>query len=421
LAQATKKRSSARKRSSPAAKRKEAAAKDRAQTRAIASASLSNSVTLGQMKRVFREMGGIICFFAAVIITLALFTFNIDDPGWSHTGTGHDVNNSVGRAGAWFSDVAFYLFGFMAYLIPILLVALGWKLFSDHRRKNPRNYQPFAFVRVIGIALMLISASGLADLHFGVPSGSLPSGTFGGGILGTEVAWRLVAFLDALGTTLLLLALFFCSLTMVFGTSWLQLIESMGGWVMKFIDHAKLSLAKLMGKFEERSKVRKADRVRRQRIKTTPVATVGDALLDDGSAVIPRTGLGAALEAARNRAKAAARIAVKSIGDPGPDSAKASRSKLRSNTSDIDSRLDGALRAREAYEGNTAQSLVKRSLVGGASEPGLADKSNDRPNCFWMCLIQSCRQFHCSMPRSRSDLVFQMKNSKDCHDCLKKN
>ncbi len=368
MAQATKKRSSAGKRSSAAAKRKEAAALDRAQTRAIASASLANSATLGQMKRVFREIGGIVCFFTAIIITLAFFTFNVNDPGWSHTGTGNDVNNSVGRAGAWFADVALYLFGFMAYLIPALLIVVGWNLFSDHRRKKPRTYQPFAFVRVIGIALMLVSASGLADLHFGVPNGSLPSGTFGGGILGTEVAWRLVAFLDALGTTLLLLALFFCSLTMVFGTSWLLLVESMGGWVIKFIDYAKQSVAKVLGNFEERRKVRQADQVRRRRVKRSPTATVTDALLDDGHADIPVTGLAAALEAARNRAKAAAKIAVKTIGDPGSKSAKVSPGVNRSNTSDIDARLDGALRAREAREGNESASAVKQALARAGAD-----------------------------------------------------
>lgn len=368
MAQATKKRSSAGKRSSAAAKRKEAAALDRAQTRAIASASLANSATLGQMKRVFREMGGIVCFFAAIIVTLALFTFNINDPGWSHTGTGNDVNNSVGRAGAWFSDVVFYLFGFMAYLIPALLLVAGWTLFSDRRKKKPDAYQPFAFIRVIGIVLMLLSASGLADLHFGVPTGSLPSGTFGGGILGTEVAWRLVNILEALGTTLLLLALFFCSLTMAFGTSWLQLVEGMGGWVIRFIDYIKRSLAKVMGNLEERRKVREADQVRRQRVKRAPTETVGDALFDSGNTVVPATGIAAALEAARRRAKAAAKIAVKSIGDTGPKPAAAgSAAAIRSNSSDIDARLDGALRAREAGEGN-ATTAVKQALARASAD-----------------------------------------------------
>ncbi len=371
MAQATKKRSSAKKQTSAAAKQKEAAALDRAQTRAVATASLANSATVGQMKRVFREMGGIVCFFAAIIIMLALFTFNVNDPGWSHTGTGSDVNNSVGRGGAWFADVAFNLFGYMAYLIPVLLLIGGWSLFSDHKRKKPRVYQPFAFVRVIGIVLMLLAASGLADLHFGVSAGSLPAGTFGGGILGTEVAWRLVAMLNALGTTLLLLALFFCSLTMAFGTSWLQLIESMGEWVLKFIDHANQALAKALGKFDERKKVKDADRARRARVKSVPVASVGDPLFDTEGTGIPKTGLAAALEAARNRAKsssAAAISAAKSIGGSTPKR----ETNIRRST-DIDARLDGALRAREASFDDTDVSPVKAALER-AESPKAAPK-----------------------------------------------
>lgn len=370
MAQATKKRASAKKGSSAAAKQKEAAALDRAQTRALASATLSNSATLGQMKRVFREMGGIVCFFTAVIVALALFTFNVNDPGWSHTGTGTGVNNSVGRAGAWFADVAFYLFGFMAYLVPVLLLVVGWSLFSDHRRKKPRTYQPFAFVRVIGIVVMLLSASGLADLHFGVPTGSLPAGTFGGGVLGTEVAWRLVSLLDALGTTLLLLALFFCSLTMAFGTSWLALIERMGEVVLKLIDRANEGFSKLLGRFDERRKVRAADQTRRQRVKSVPVVAVGDPLLDGVGSAAPKTGLAAALEAARDKAKrssVAAISAAKSIGDTDSRSGAKSHSGIVRST-DIDARLDGAMRAREAQSGATAESPVRQALARASAE-----------------------------------------------------
>ena len=370
LAQATKKRASAKKGGSAAARQKEAAALDRAQTRALASASLSNSVALGQMKRVFREMGGIVCFFTAIIVALALFTFNVNDPGWSHTGTGSQVNNSVGRAGAWFADVALYLFGFMAYLIPVLLLIGGWSLFSDHRRAKPRTYQPFAFVRVIGIALMLLTASGLADLHFGVPTGSLPAGTFGGGVLGTEVAWRLVAFLDALGTTLLLLALFFCSLTMAFGTSWLALIENMGEWVLKFIDRANDSVAKLAGRFQERRKVREADKARRDRVKSVPVSSVGDPLLDGVGSQVPKTGLAAALEAARDKARrssAAAMNVAKGIGDSDARG-RAKKHSALVRSSDIDARLDGALRAREAQATTVTGSPVKQALARASAE-----------------------------------------------------
>jgi len=220
------------------------------------------------MGRVLRETGAIACAFAAVIALLALTSFDIDDPGWSHTGTGAAVANSVGRVGAWFADVSLWLFGYMAYLVPLLLAVSGYLLFREGR-STIRGYQPFMFVRLLGVALMFVTASGLADLHFAVADGSLPRGTFGGGILGTAVAWRLVAFLHHLGTTLLLLALFFCSLTLAFGTSWIQLVEAIGGVVVRVFESIRGKLRRISETSSERKRQRSIDKEREMRLVAT--------------------------------------------------------------------------------------------------------------------------------------------------------
>ena len=62
--------------------------------------SLANVQAVNQLSRLLREVGGIVCVFAAIIAVLALMTFNVNDPGWSHTGADGNVHNSVGRAGA---------------------------------------------------------------------------------------------------------------------------------------------------------------------------------------------------------------------------------------------------------------------------------------------------------------------------------
>ncbi len=295
-----------------------------AQTRAAVAASLGKTQALGQMGRLLREVGGIVCVFAALIALLALATFDVNDPGWSHTGAGASIQNSVGRVGAWFADVTLSMFGFMAYLIPMVLGVTGWLLFRDQRQQRP-TYRPFAFVRIIGIALMLVSASGLADLHFGVPEGALPKNTFGGGILGTAVAWRLVDFLHHLGTTLLLLAVFFSSLTLAFGTSWIQLIEAIGAAVMGFIDKFNSGFASLSEAHNEKAKIKAADRARdarlqsmytdadqpsgkekRSRTRRNKTVPDLDPLLDIDAEHPPQTGLAAALSLAREKALAGA-------------------------------------------------------------------------------------------------------------------
>ncbi len=352
MAQATKKRAAARRKKAPAsrkgatgakvtsrratagrrttaASKKSAAAtkKTAARNRAAATASLANTQALGHMGRLMREVGAIVCAFAAIIGLLSLSSFNINDPGWSSTGAGQVVTNSVGRVGAWFADVTLSLFGFMAYLIPVVLGISGWLLFRDHRRQ-PSAYRPFAFVRIIGVALMLVSASGLADLHFSVPEGSLPQNIFGGGILGTAVAWRLVGFLHHLGTTLLLLAVFFSSLTLAFGTSWMQLIESIGGMVVGAVERLHGWVLSLSESHREHAKIKAADKAREERMQqlhAEPEAEPAtrtkswreklggskkvpelDPLLDIDAESPPRTGLAAALALAREKAKLSA-------------------------------------------------------------------------------------------------------------------
>ncbi|NND91603.1 MAG: DUF87 domain-containing protein [Granulosicoccus sp.] len=277
------------------------------------------------MGRLSREVGGIVCAFAALIALLALTSFDANDPGWSHTGAGAPIQNSVGRVGAWFADVSFSLFGYMAFLVPLVLGVCGWLLFRDERRVADA-YQPFVFVRIIGVALMLASASGLADLHFGVPEGTLPHNTFGGGILGTAVAWRLVGFLHHLGTTLLLLAIFFSSLTLAFGTSWLQLIEFLGGAVVGLGETAKRSVRSITESHAEQARIRSADRARETHLRqvsqesgasegrrsASPATSLPelDPLLGIDAEHPPRTGLAAALAAAREKALAGTQAAT---------------------------------------------------------------------------------------------------------------
>ncbi|MBX2880292.1 MAG: DNA translocase FtsK 4TM domain-containing protein [Granulosicoccus sp.] len=274
------------------------------------------------VNRLFREVGGIVCFFAALIVLLALASFDVNDPGWSQTGNGDDVRNSVGRAGAWFADISFYLLGYMAYLIPVVLALGGWLLFRDARDDVPEekpSYQPFLIVRLIGIALMLMSAAGLADLHVSVAASELPRGTFGGGVLGTAVAWRLVSMLQHLGTTLVLLAVFFCSLTLAFGTSWLRLVELLGAAVINLVDGARRRFRAMASARLEYEKIANADRARAERMSSQRDHTgswfrrwfsrddskPSDPLLEDDEInVAGSAGLAAALAMAREKSGA---------------------------------------------------------------------------------------------------------------------
>lgn len=237
-----------------------------------------------------RELCGIGCIVLSVIILLALTTFDANDPGWSHTGLNSNISNSVGLGGAWLADVLFYLFGFVAYVVPAVLAYTGWRLFRPKRARTLN--EPFVFVRLLGIVLMLVSACGLADLHFGVTEGALPDSTFGGGILGTEIAWKLVSIFKPLGTTLLLIALLFCSLTLSLGSTWSGMLDSIGGAAIGLSRRVSSFLHGAVDGVGALQKRRELERARQIYLEE---ARVGHSALDDDPLLDPFDGTEAEL------------------------------------------------------------------------------------------------------------------------------
>ncbi len=389
-----------------ASKRAPAAVKNSLSAREQAAANLVRTASLGHMARLFREVAGIILLFGALIAVLSLLSFNPNDPGWSQTGGGSDVQNSMGRVGAWFADVSMYLFGFMAYLIPMVLGVAGWLLFRNHRRSTDA-YRPFVFVRFIGVALMLISASALADLHFGVPEGALPNGSFGGGVMGTAVAWRLVPFLQHLGTTLTLLALFFSSMTLAFGTSWLQLIEWIGGAVVRVIDGIRRRFAALTEAHDEHSRMLAADRERKAHLKAKTLEATrpftrkpaskatarnakkkplaADPLLDieaeaEDDATLDLPGMGAALAMAREKALDKARLPQELVGKAATKVSKVARGAdkldvLGESVGDADALLDNEFDQTVQIDRETLNALQSIHKPLDVKDEKLAGKS----------------------------------------------
>ena len=182
----------------------------------------------------FREGAAWILVAVAIYLLLSLGSFNVGDPGWSSTGQNAAVANAGGKAGAWFADVAFYLFGYVAYLIPILFVYSAWLIFRERNSDVVPAY--FALIRWSSFAVVLASACGLVGLHFAVVEGTLPEGIRGGGVIGALLSGRLVDIADSLGATLLLLSLLLASLTLFTGISWLAVMDRVGEWTLLGVD-----------------------------------------------------------------------------------------------------------------------------------------------------------------------------------------
>ncbi len=177
------------------------------------------------VRRGLREVLAILVAVVSILMLIALLTFHVGDPSWSHTGGYGQVRNACGIFGAWFADIVMFLFGYVAYLVPVALMVIGWNAFRDSREFTA---PVLIIARIGGLVALLVTACGLADLHMFVHRGDLPIGTGGGGVLGTWVAGNMVDVINPLGTTMILLAFFLGSITFITGVSWATIIEKIG-------------------------------------------------------------------------------------------------------------------------------------------------------------------------------------------------
>jgi S-DNA-T family DNA segregation ATPase FtsK/SpoIIIE len=175
------------------------------------------------LARGLRESGAIALAIVALVLCVALCSFDPRDPGFSSTGSGLMVHNRVGPVGAWFADALYWLFGRPALLLPVILLASGWRLLRARAAREAPSYLNNA-VRVTGFLALLVSSCALAALHWN--PGSLPAGA--GGIVGAAAGGALRSGVDLLGATLLLLAVWMAGAALAFGVSWFTVMDRMG-------------------------------------------------------------------------------------------------------------------------------------------------------------------------------------------------
>lgn len=163
--------------------------------------------------------------FLAVYFMLALITYNSRDPGWSQSGSDH-IQNLGGPTGAWLADVFFTLFGYLAFLFPLMVAYVGWLIYVDRKSQDPIDPRA-VLMRTVGFVLTLGAGCGLASLHDTNMLNVMPVNA--GGILGELVGQNMKLAFSFLGATLLLLALFFSGVTLFVHLSWIKLMDVTGG------------------------------------------------------------------------------------------------------------------------------------------------------------------------------------------------
>ena len=188
-----------------------------------------------------REAVLIITVALVLYLMLSLITYDSNDPSWSHGTADKPILNQGGLAGAWVSDLLLYLFGYLAYLFPLLIAFIGILLFRLFG-KNIRLGARYSIIRFSGFLLTLVAGGGLAATHFG---GSGTSPFHSGGVLGNVVGSVLIQIFNSSGATLLLIALFLTGITLLTGLSWFSLMDSTGRYTLLLFDRVLFLLGKV--------------------------------------------------------------------------------------------------------------------------------------------------------------------------------
>ena len=184
------------------------------------------------LDRAWREGALWTLIVAALYLVVALATYSPQDPGWSQVGTSAAVNNAGGVFGAWFADVALFLFGLFAYLIPITVAWSAYLIFRQ-RVPEPETKLYWLALRWVGFLLLLAAGSAMTAIHFAGFGQTLPDGVGGG--LGLLIAEAAGAAFGAGGVSLFLAALLLAGFTLFTGLSPLSLVDGLGALALMLL------------------------------------------------------------------------------------------------------------------------------------------------------------------------------------------
>ncbi len=183
----------------------------------------------GPLARGSREGALLVISAVAIYLLVSIASYHPGDPGWSNAGHVDRIANQGGVAGAWIADVLLYLFGFMAYLFPVMIGYAGWLVYRGLKVTPDKLDVHHATIRAAGCVVAVCAGCGLATLHY---HGSATFPVDAGGIIGTIVGSGLAGIVNPVGGTLFLLAMFLTGVTLFTGLSWLEVMDVTGRYTI---------------------------------------------------------------------------------------------------------------------------------------------------------------------------------------------
>jgi S-DNA-T family DNA segregation ATPase FtsK/SpoIIIE len=170
----------------------------------------------------------------ALYLLLALLSYHPDDPAWSNSGVGNHVSNVSGRFGAWLADLLLQGFGYVAYLFPLMITWLGWRIYRQRALRESRTGAR-SLITISGFIATIVGACGLEYLHFDHIAEGMPFAA--GGVCGSLISQWLMNYFGYAGATVIQLTLFLAGVTFFSGLSWFWLMDEVGGYVFKAFDY----------------------------------------------------------------------------------------------------------------------------------------------------------------------------------------
>jgi S-DNA-T family DNA segregation ATPase FtsK/SpoIIIE len=178
-----------------------------------------------RVARLLRESWWLLVVVLVVYLGLILGSYTHTDPGWSFSGTGAPIGNRGGVVGAWLADLLLYLFGISAWWFVIGGFVLVVAAFRRIVRPEVATDHPLGF-KLAGFALVIVASASLEALRVWKVGATLPLSA--GGAFGEMLGQGGARAFGFNGASLLFLALLAIGLSLLFGISWLRVMERIG-------------------------------------------------------------------------------------------------------------------------------------------------------------------------------------------------
>ena len=169
-----------------------------------------------------------------LLAVLALASHQASDAAFTTSGAGGPTLNKVGVAGAWFSDLAFFCFGYSVWWL-VAVVARRWlatlaRILRDDVAQTTLRAPAHGWWVWPGVALLLCASTALEWTRL-YQWENLVAGGRAGGALGYMLGQTSTTWLGFAGSGVFWIVAGVAGIALAFGFSWLCLAEQVGAWI----------------------------------------------------------------------------------------------------------------------------------------------------------------------------------------------